>query len=50
MSLEIRSPQSELEWKDYYDLRYRILRVPLGQPFSEVKTTEDDSATHFALY
>ena len=50
MSLEIRSPQSELEWKDYYDLRFRILREPLGQPFSEVKTTEDDTATHFALY
>ena len=50
MSLEIRSPQSELEWEDYYDLRYRILRKPLGQPVSEVKTAEDETATHFALY
>lgn len=50
MSIEIRSPQTDLEWKDYYDLRYRILRKPLGQPMSEVKTAEDDTATHFALY
>ena len=50
MSIEIRSPQTDLEWKDYYDLRYRILRKPLGQPVSEVKTAEDDTATHFALY
>lgn len=50
MSLEIRSPQTELEWIHYYDLRYRILREPLGQPISEVKTAEDDTATHFALY
>ena len=50
MSLEIRSPKTELEWEHYYDLRYRILRKPLGQPVSEVKTAEDDTATHFALY
>lgn len=50
MSLEIRSPKTELEWIHYYDLRYRILREPLGQPISEVKTAEDDTATHFALY
>lgn len=50
MNLEIRSPQTDAEWNAYYDLRYRILRKPLGQPMSTVKTEEDDTATHFALY
>jgi predicted GNAT family N-acyltransferase len=27
-----RSPQSDDEWNSYYDLRWRVLRAPWGQP------------------
>jgi ribosomal protein S18 acetylase RimI-like enzyme len=50
MSIEIRSPKTDLEWKDYYDLRYRILRKPLNQAIGSEKTTEDETGIHFALY
>jgi predicted GNAT family N-acyltransferase len=35
MAISIRPPETELEWANYYDLRYRILRA---------------SGIHFALY
>lgn len=34
----VRSPQTKEEFKKYYDLRYHVLRKPLGQ----VKGTEKD--------
>ncbi len=50
MSIEIRSPQTELEWQAYYDLRYRILRAPLNQPLGSEKNDGDATGVHFALY
>lgn len=48
--MEIRSPKSDLEWEDYYNLRYRILRQPLGQPVGSEKNDGDLTGHHLALY
>ena len=50
MDIEIRKPNSEKEWLDYYDLRYRILRKPLNQPLGSEKNEGDEAGIHFALY
>lgn len=50
MEIEIRTPENEKEWEDYYDLRYRILRQPLNQPRGSEKNDGDDTGIHFALY
>ena len=50
MSIEIRSPQTDAEWNDYYDLRYRILRKPLNQPLGSERNDGDSSGVHFGLY
>jgi GNAT superfamily N-acetyltransferase len=48
--MEIRSPQTPLEWELYYDLRYRVLR----QPWNQLKGSERDEyeaeAMHFAVF
>jgi len=48
--MEVRSPQTEKEWEDYYDLRYRILREPLGKPRGSEKNEGDIKGVHLALY
>jgi predicted GNAT family N-acyltransferase len=48
--MEIRSPQTEHEWDDYFDLRYRILREPLNQPRGSERNEGDIDGIHFALY
>jgi predicted GNAT family N-acyltransferase len=48
--MEIRSPQTEREWDDYFDLRYRILREPLNQPRGSERNEGDINGIHFALY
>ncbi len=48
--MEIRSPQTEREWEDYFDLRYRILREPLNQPIGSERNDGDATGIHFALY
>jgi predicted GNAT family N-acyltransferase len=50
MDIEIRKPNSDKEWLDYYDLRYRILRKPLNQPLGSEKNEGDEAGIHFALY
>lgn len=50
MGIDIRTPQTEDEWGDYYELRYRVLREPLGQPKGSEKNDGDASGIHFALY
>ena len=47
---KIRRPKNTIEWQKYYDLRYRVLRLPWNQPPSSVQTPEDETAEHFALY
>lgn len=48
--MEIRSPQTEREWEEYFDLRYRILREPLNQPRGSERNDGDATGIHFALY
>lgn len=48
--IEIRAPRNEKEWEDYYDLRYRILRQPLGRERGSERNEGDVSGVHFALY
>ena len=50
MGIEIRSPKTDQEWLDYYDLRYRVLRKPLNKPRGSEKNEGDSSGEHFALY
>lgn len=50
MEIEIRSPKTDSEWFDYYDLRYRVLRKPLNQPLGSEKNEGDSRGEHFALY
>ena len=48
--MDIRSPESELEFVAYYDLRWRVLRKPWGQPFGSERDELDAAATHVAGY
>ncbi|MDG1330695.1 MAG: GNAT family N-acetyltransferase [Crocinitomicaceae bacterium] len=48
--MEIRAPKTEVEWDNYFDLRYRILRAPLDQPRGSEKNDGDKAGIHFALY
>ena len=42
MTITIKQPESPEEFKQYYNLRYRILRAPWGEPEgSEVDEIED---------
>ncbi len=50
MGIIIRQPETEKEWQEYYDLRYRILREPLNQPLGSERNEGDSDGIHFALY
>lgn len=50
MDLKIRTPETENEWDEYYDLRYRVLREPLQQPRGSERNEGDETGIHFALY
>lgn len=48
--MEIRKPLSPKEWDEYYELRYKVLRKPLGQPVGSERNDGDLKGEHFALY
>jgi len=48
--VEIRSPESESEFVAYYELRWRVLRKPWGQPSGSERDELDAAATHVAGY
>jgi predicted GNAT family N-acyltransferase len=48
--MEVRAPQNEKEWLEYYSLRYRLLRESLGQELGSEKNEGDQNAIHFALF
>jgi len=48
--MEIKAPQTEREWEEYFDLRYSILREPLNQPRGSERNDGDATGIHFALY
>ena len=47
--LILQSPKSPDEWDAYFDLRWRILREPRGQPRGNDRDSIDDSAVHLLL-
>ena len=50
MEIEIRSPGTDLEWENYYNLRYRILRQPWGQQKGSERNEGDATGIHLALF
>jgi GNAT superfamily N-acetyltransferase len=48
--MNIKSPQTEQEWEAYYDLRFRVLREPLGKERGSERNEGDAGGIHFALY
>jgi predicted GNAT family N-acyltransferase len=48
--MEIRTPETEAEWEAYYDLRYRVMREPLGKERGSERNEGDLTGIHFALY
>lgn len=50
MGISIRSPKTDPEWETYYDMRYRILREPLGKERGSERNEGDATGIHFALY
>src|SRR5438552_17875043 len=47
--LILQSPRSPSEWDAYFDLRWRVLRQPWGQPRGSERDSEDKSAFHLFL-
>lgn len=50
MTTEIRTPETPAEWDAYYDLRYRVMREPLGKERGSERNEGDETAIHFALF
>jgi predicted GNAT family N-acyltransferase len=50
MGISIRRPETDGEWETYYDMRYRILREPLGKERGSERNEGDATGIHFALY
>jgi len=48
--MEIRTPNTPAEWETYYDLRYRVLREPLGKERGSERHDGDEAGIHFALF
>lgn len=46
MQISIRAPQTEQEWDQYYDLRWRVLRQPWQQPRGSEKDELENSSVH----
>ncbi len=44
--MEIRSPETQKEFKDYYHLRWKILRQPWQQPEGSEQDNEEDTSYH----
>lgn len=47
--IEVKKPASEQDWDAYYDLRYRILREPLGKERGSERNEGDETGIHFTL-
>lgn len=48
--IQERSPESPGEWRRYYDLRWRVLREPWGQPLGSERDELDPESIHVALW
>lgn len=46
MTLDIRSPQNQIDWDNYFDLRWRLLRQPWQQARGSEKDEFEDTGFH----
>ncbi len=46
--MKLQEPQTEVEFESYYDLRWRILREPLGLPRGSEKDHLEDQSFHLS--
>ncbi|MFD3409129.1 GNAT family N-acetyltransferase [Aquirufa sp. HETE-83D] len=44
--LEIKSPQTDSDWKAYYALRFTVLREPWNQPLGSEILADENQAMH----
>jgi predicted GNAT family N-acyltransferase len=44
-----RPPQTPVEWEDYYDLRWRVLRAPWEQPRGSEKDDRETDSEHLMI-
>ena len=44
------SPQSEAEWNEYFDLRWRVLREPWQQPRGSEKDDREADSEHLMIF
>lgn len=44
--MQLRHPETREEFEQYYDLRWRILRKPWGEPAGSERDQEEDEAYH----
>lgn len=49
MPYTVKSPFTEQEWADYFDLRWRILRAPWQQPPGSERDELEDAAYHLMV-
>lgn len=47
--MKITTPQSNKDFKQYFDLRWRILRKPWNQPKGSEQDLEEDNSYHFMV-
>lgn len=45
----LREPQSEADWKSYFDLRWRVLRAPWNQPRGSERDDQEDQSIHLMI-
>ena len=48
--LELRSPHTPDEWGRYFELRWRVLRAPWGQPHGSERDDLETAAFHAAIW
>jgi N-acetylglutamate synthase-like GNAT family acetyltransferase len=46
----IRTPNTQEEWDEYYQLRYQVLRAPWNQAIGSERNEGDETAQHFAFF
>jgi GNAT superfamily N-acetyltransferase len=45
----LTQPQSESDWENYFDLRWRVLRAPWHQPRGSERDDREDESIHLML-
>lgn len=48
-NLQVRAPGTDEEWRQYYHLRWSVLRKPWGEPEGSERDERDDETEHCAV-